>query len=88
MSKFIFDIIENKTKYCTIEWFILCTNLILFYVLVNIESDSLICFNTQAKEWIPERKDLVIGRYVVKKTKSRVVSVNRRMSTIGVTIQV
>nr|XP_022309501.1 uncharacterized protein LOC111115154 isoform X2 [Crassostrea virginica] len=40
-----------------------------------------------AEEWIPEGKDLVIGRYVVKKTKSRVVSVNRRMSTIGVTIQ-
>nr|XP_022309502.1 receptor-type tyrosine-protein phosphatase zeta-like [Crassostrea virginica] len=40
-----------------------------------------------AEEWIPEGKDLVIGRYVVKKTKSRVVSVNRRMSTIGVTIK-
>lgn len=38
--------------------------------------------------WIPEGSTLVVGRYVVKQTKSRVTSVNKRMSTIGVAIQV
>ncbi|XP_061165539.1 receptor-type tyrosine-protein phosphatase gamma-like [Saccostrea echinata] len=39
------------------------------------------------KQWIPEDHDLVIGRYVVKKTKSRVVSLCRRISTTRITIQ-
>ncbi|XP_078328908.1 uncharacterized protein LOC111115917 isoform X2 [Crassostrea virginica] len=59
-------------------------------ILSDVVPSSVIVLDADqstAEEWIPERTDLVIGRYVVKKTKSRVVSVNRRMSTIGVTIQ-
>uniref|UniRef100_A0A8W8NUY8 protein-tyrosine-phosphatase n=1 Tax=Magallana gigas TaxID=29159 RepID=A0A8W8NUY8_MAGGI len=59
-------------------------------LLVDVSPSVVVVLDSEQSttdEWIPEGRTLVVGRYVVKQTKSRVTSVNKRMSTIGVAIQ-
>lgn len=59
-------------------------------LLVDVSPSVVVVLDSEQSttdEWIPEGSTLVVGRYVVKQTKSRVTSVNKRMSTIGVAIQ-
>lgn len=45
-------------------------------------------FNIKTQEWTPEEKSLVVGRYVVKKKTSGIVTKNKRMSTTRIGIKV
>ena len=45
-------------------------------------------FNIKTQEWTPEEKNLVVGRYVVKKKTSGIVTKNKRMSTTRIEIKV
>ncbi|XP_056002134.1 receptor-type tyrosine-protein phosphatase U-like isoform X2 [Ostrea edulis] len=53
-------------------------------VIVTIDSSD---EQSTTEQWIPEGQNIVIGRYVVKKAKSRVDSVGRKISTTGIAIQ-
>ncbi|XP_065932731.1 receptor-type tyrosine-protein phosphatase epsilon [Magallana gigas] len=59
-------------------------------LLVDVSPSVVVVLDSEqstTEEWVPERDSLVVGGYVVKQTKSRVLSVNKRMSTVGVAIQ-